>query len=91
VQVSVTDAKAQLTELVRRAEAGEEVVLTRHGRPVAQLKPTAQARREWTEAERAERYRRLMEISARASKEATPGPDAAHVSDYLFDENGLPV
>lgn len=29
--VSVTDAKGQLTELVRRAETVEEVVLTRHG------------------------------------------------------------
>jgi prevent-host-death family protein len=29
---SVTDANGQLTELVRRAEAGDEVVPTRHGR-----------------------------------------------------------
>jgi antitoxin (DNA-binding transcriptional repressor) of toxin-antitoxin stability system len=37
VQISVTDAKAKLTELVRRAEADEEIILTRrvkisHGR-----------------------------------------------------------
>ena len=31
MQVSVTEAKGQLMELVRRAEAGDEVVLTRHG------------------------------------------------------------
>jgi hypothetical protein len=30
-QVSVTEAKAELTELVRRAEVGDEIVLTRHG------------------------------------------------------------
>jgi len=35
--MSITDAKAQLTDLVRRAEAGDEVVLTSHGRPVARL------------------------------------------------------
>ncbi len=35
--VSVSDAKGQLTELVRRAEAGDEVVLTRHGKAVARL------------------------------------------------------
>jgi antitoxin (DNA-binding transcriptional repressor) of toxin-antitoxin stability system len=29
--VSVSDAKAQLTELVRRVEAGDEIILTRHG------------------------------------------------------------
>lgn len=30
MRISVTEAKGQLTELVSRAEAGEEVVLTRH-------------------------------------------------------------
>ena len=37
MRLSVTEAKGQLTELVRRAEAGDEVILTRHGHPVAQL------------------------------------------------------
>ena len=35
MRISVTDAKAQLTELVRRAEAGDEIILTRHGQPAA--------------------------------------------------------
>lgn len=30
-------AKNRLTELVRAAEAGEQIIITRHGRPVAQL------------------------------------------------------
>ncbi len=30
MQISNTEAKGHLTELVRRAEAGNEVVLTRH-------------------------------------------------------------
>ena len=33
MQVPMKQAKAQLTELVKRAEAGEEIVLTRHGQP----------------------------------------------------------
>ena len=37
MQVAITDAKARLTDLVRRAEAGEEVVLTRHGHAVVRL------------------------------------------------------
>jgi prevent-host-death family protein len=37
MNLSVTDAKARLTELVRRAESGEEVVLTRHGHPTVKL------------------------------------------------------
>lgn len=90
MQVSVTDAKAQLTELVRRAEAGEEVVLTRHGRPAVQLKAVVQPQ-DLTAEEEQERFRQLMEISRRAARKATPGPDAAHSADYLFDDNGLPV
>ena len=31
LRVSVTNAKGQLTELVRRAKAGDDVILTRHG------------------------------------------------------------
>ena len=39
MKVSVTEAKGQLTELVRRAEEGEEIILTRHGHPAARIVP----------------------------------------------------
>ena len=39
MQISVTEAKGQLTELVRRAEAGDEVILTRHGHAIVRLVP----------------------------------------------------
>jgi len=39
MQVPVSEAKAQSTELVRRAEAGDEVILTRHGNPTVRLVP----------------------------------------------------
>jgi prevent-host-death family protein len=39
VRISVTNAEAQLTELVRRAENGDEIVLTRHGHAVVRLVP----------------------------------------------------
>jgi len=35
--VSVAQAKAEFAALVSRAEAGEEIIVTRSGRPVAQL------------------------------------------------------
>jgi prevent-host-death family protein len=41
---SVVDAKNNLSELIARAEAGEEVVITRHGRPVVELRPLQPAR-----------------------------------------------
>jgi prevent-host-death family protein len=36
-QVSLKQAKNQFAELVRRAEAGETIVLTRHGKPVVEI------------------------------------------------------
>jgi prevent-host-death family protein len=39
VTVSLAQAKAHLSELLDRVEAGEEVVVTRHGRAVAHIRP----------------------------------------------------
>lgn len=36
-RIGIYDARARLSELVDRVEAGEEVVLTRRGRPVVRL------------------------------------------------------
>ena len=38
-ELSIAHAKARFAEAVRRAERGETIVLTRHGRPVARLEP----------------------------------------------------
>jgi antitoxin (DNA-binding transcriptional repressor) of toxin-antitoxin stability system len=35
--VSTAEAKNRLPELIRAVEGGEQVVITRHGKPVAQL------------------------------------------------------
>lgn len=39
VQMNIAEAKAKLSELVARAEAGEEVVIARDGKPAVVLKP----------------------------------------------------
>ncbi|MBN8611986.1 MAG: type II toxin-antitoxin system Phd/YefM family antitoxin [Deltaproteobacteria bacterium] len=39
VQVNVLEAKTQLSRLLDRAEAGEEVIIARAGQPVARLVP----------------------------------------------------
>lgn len=39
---SVAEAKNKLPELIDRALKGEDVVITRHGRPVVELKPIPQ-------------------------------------------------
>jgi len=43
MEISVADAKARFSEILKLAEAGETVVVTRHGKPVARLE-AAQAR-----------------------------------------------
>lgn len=39
MEIGVGEADARLEELLRRVEAGERIVLTRGGRPVAVLSP----------------------------------------------------
>lgn len=39
---STYEAKAQFSELMRRVRAGERVVITYHGAPVAELRPIEQ-------------------------------------------------
>ncbi len=43
-QVTATDAKATILRLLDEAAAGEEIEITRHGRPVARLVPASGAR-----------------------------------------------
>jgi prevent-host-death family protein len=46
MQVSIAEAKARFAEIIRRAESGEDIVLTRHGRPVAHLTPALRRERQ---------------------------------------------
>lgn len=84
MRISVTDAKAQLTELVRRAEAGEEVVLTRHGQPVVRFVAVA------PRPDRTTLRATIAAIQASAAAKITPGPSAARSQDFLYDDDGMP-
>jgi prevent-host-death family protein len=85
MRISVTDAKGRLTDLVKRVEAGDEVILTRHGHAAARLvaikdKPMdATARRQLLEA-----------VRAAGSAKASRGPSAARSQDFLYNKKGLP-
>ncbi|QYF88335.1 type II toxin-antitoxin system prevent-host-death family antitoxin [Brevundimonas sp. PAMC22021] len=84
MQISVTDAKRTLTNLVRRAERGEEIVLTRHGRAAVRLAPAE---------DRQHRDRRgelLQAVRQSARTKTTCGPEAARSQDFLYDDDGLP-
>ena len=45
MDVTVAEAKTRLTQLIRAVEAGEHVIITRHGKPVAQLSAAPPERR----------------------------------------------
>jgi prevent-host-death family protein len=45
MDVNIAEARNQFTRLIRAVEAGEQVVITRNGKPVAQLAPPPQERR----------------------------------------------
>jgi prevent-host-death family protein len=45
VTVNLAQAKAHLSELLDRVEAGEEVTVTRHGRAVAHIQPVSRPKR----------------------------------------------
>ena len=85
MEISVSDAKGQLTDLVRRAEAGEEVVLTRHGKPAVKLSPVK------PRLTREEKLEIIKEIQRSAAGKMTDGPCAARSQDFLYDDNGLPA
>jgi prevent-host-death family protein len=84
MRISVTDAKGQLTELVRRAEAGEDVILTRHGHDAVHLVPLRAA------PDRKSRRAVLEAVRAAARTKAIPGPGAARSQDFLYGDDGLP-
>ena len=45
MDVSVSEAKNRLTQLLRAVEDGESVVITRNGKPIAQIVPPPPERR----------------------------------------------
>jgi prevent-host-death family protein len=84
MRVSVTEAKGQLTELVRRAEAGDEVILTRHGHPAVRLVPVKAA------LNRKSRRALLEAVRTSGAAKAKSGPSAARSQDFLYGDDGLP-
>jgi prevent-host-death family protein len=46
MDVSIAEAKNRLPEMIRAVEAGELVIITRHGKPVAQISPPPPERRQ---------------------------------------------
>jgi prevent-host-death family protein len=84
-QVSVSEAKATLTDLVRRAEGGERVTLTRHGKDIVQLVPVTVS-----PALKAKRAAAIRAAQEAVAGRFPPDFDAARSQDFLYDDDGLP-
>ena len=59
--IGAYDAKTHLSELLERVGAGEEIVITKHGAPVAKLVPV---KKEASAEERAEAIRRIQKLAS---------------------------
>lgn len=69
-QFAIAEAKARFSELIGRAEAGEEITIRRHGAPVAKLVPVV------SKLSVEERRRRRIEFQEwRRLHGPTLGPD----------------
>lgn len=77
---SVAEAKNRLPELIDRALNGEGVVITRHGRPVAELRPIPEPPRPVTAAD-------LDWLAAERSKLPSSSTDAGTLVSRMRDED----
>jgi len=84
MRISVTEAKGRLADLVRRAEAGDEVILTRHGQPAARLVAIKAA------PDRKARCAVIEVVRQAGAANSVRGAAVAGSPDFLYDEDGLP-
>lgn len=61
--VSVAEVKAHLSKILNQVEAGEEIVITRRGHPIARIEPVKQSLKP---------LESLVEFRARFPKAETP-------------------
>jgi prevent-host-death family protein len=82
--VAFVDQNANLDNIIRRAEAGEEIVIVRDGKPVARIE-ALRSRPDATQ-------RRAVLDAFRGSAKPFWNDDdsAARSQDFLYDEFGLP-
>lgn len=76
---SVAEAKNTLPRLIDKAIEGEKVIVTRHGKPVAEIRSLPTMTRE-------ERVARLLEISSRAESQEPLPMTVIELINGMYDE-----
>lgn len=79
---SVAEAKNRLSELIERALKGEDVVITRHGTPIVELKPILEPTHTVTPAD-------LDWLAARRAGRGKPSIDAGTFVSRMRDEDWM--
>jgi prevent-host-death family protein len=92
-QISATDARAALPDVLDRVEHGEEITITRHGRPIAVVVPigSLRARRATDAFAAADRLRDLLaEASIDRGRPGELSPERAEqlVAEVRADRDG---
>jgi prevent-host-death family protein len=82
IRVASRDLRNNTAELLRRVDAGEQIVITKRGDPVASLIPFEHPRRRWLS--RAELIRRL----AGSQADAGLRDDLARIASDTTDDLG---
>lgn len=93
MDIPISRAGSELDDLVRRAEAGEEVVLTRDdGEPAVRLAPLPKPEPPLTDEDREKRRAALEAILAAAAerRKSEPPFTLKEIDDEMYDEYGLP-
>jgi antitoxin (DNA-binding transcriptional repressor) of toxin-antitoxin stability system len=83
MHISIPDVAGQLIDLVRRSEAGEEIILTREGHAAVRLVPVNMP------TDRASRLVLLEEMRLAATAKTTAGPNAANSQNFLYGDEGM--
>ena len=85
--VGAFEAKVKLAELLDRVEQGEEIVITRRGKPAARLVPPASSRKPGKRRVDPAQLRKIGEEFRKHVK----GPfSSADINDILYHKDGLP-
>lgn len=84
MEIAINEAKGKLSGLINAALDGEQVVLTKHGKPVAEIKPLAKT------ISPTDKLAAIRHIMREAAEVVTDGSNALHSSDFLYDDDGMP-
>ncbi len=90
MDVPVKDAEGRLNELLDRATAGEDIVLTRNGHSVAQLTPLSSVRTPPTPEEVARRLQAIRQIQEDVRRQFAGREMPTSDHSDMYDEFGLP-